>query len=51
MIEAILPILIITESFLAGIVYLIFQKWGSGIYWLSAGTINMAAYYLIKRFG
>jgi hypothetical protein len=49
--ESILPIIVIVESFLAGIVYLFFGKWGSAVYWLSAGTINFAALYLIRRFG
>lgn len=49
--DAILPILVIAESFAAGIIYLFAAKFGSAIYWLAAGTINLAALYLIKRFG
>jgi hypothetical protein len=49
--DNILPMIIIIESFLAGVIYLFFNKWGSAVYWLSAATINFAAYYLIRRFG
>lgn len=49
--DAILPIIIIVESFTAGIIYLFTAKFGSAVYWFAAGTINLSALYLIKRFG
>jgi len=46
-----LPILIMVESFLAGIILAIFSKWGSALYWFSAGLLNFSVIFLIKRFG
>jgi hypothetical protein len=42
-----LPIIIMAESFLACIPLAIAHKWGSALYWLSAGLLNFAVIYLI----
>ncbi len=47
----ILPTIIMVESYLAGLVYLYYHMWGSALYWCSAGTINLAVIFFIKRFG
>ena len=47
----ILPIIIMTESFAASIIYCIYRQWGSALYWLSAGVLNFAIIFCIKRFG
>jgi len=47
----ILPTIIMVESYIAGLVYMYFQMWGSALYWLSAGTINLAVIFFIKRLG
>jgi hypothetical protein len=47
----VLPTIIIVESYLACIPLVITHRWGSALYWFSAGTINIAAVYLIKRYG
>jgi hypothetical protein len=47
----ILPVIIMIESFAASIPLFICQKWGSAIYWFSAGLLNFAVIFLIKRFG
>jgi hypothetical protein len=47
----IVPTIITVESYMAGFVYLYYNMWGSALYWCSAGTINLAVIFLIKRFG
>jgi len=46
-----LPIIIMIESFLAAISLFWCQKWGTGLYWLSAGMLNLSVIFLIKEFG
>lgn len=47
----VLPTIIMVESFLACIPYFVIGKYGSGLYWLSAGMLNMSVIYLIKSHG
>ena len=47
----ILPIVIMIEMFAASIPLFYYKRWGSGLYWLSAGLLNVAVIFLIKRFG
>jgi len=47
----ILPIIIMLESFAAAVPLLICQRWGSGLYWFSAGLLNLAVIFLIKKWG
>jgi len=47
----ILPIIIMLESFAAAVPLLICRRWGSGLYWLSAGLLNLAVIFLIKKWG
>lgn len=47
----ILPVIIMVESFAAGIGALLFQRWGSGCYWLAAGLLNLAVIFGIKKWG
>ena len=47
----ILPSIIVAESFGAAIIYAIGGKWGSAIYWISAGWLTLAVTYLIKKLG
>jgi len=42
-----LPIIIMSESFLAGMIYACTGKMGESIYWLSAGALNLAVISLI----
>jgi hypothetical protein len=48
---SLLPIIIMVESFLAVIPYAFSQKWGSAMYWLAAGLLNLAVIFMIKKFG
>lgn len=47
----ILPIIIMVESFAASIPLFVCKRWGSAIYWFSAGLLNFAVIFCIKRFG
>ena len=47
----ILPIIIMVESFAASILLFAGKQWGTAIYWFSAGLLNFAVIFLIKRFG
>jgi len=47
----ILPVIIMVESWLAAIPLAIYRQWGSALYWFSAGTLNLCAIFLIKKFG
>lgn len=47
----VLPIVIIVESLLAGVILFFTKQYGSAIYWIAAGTINFAAVFLIKKWG
>ncbi|WP_300456653.1 hypothetical protein [Desulfobacula sp.] len=47
MMEKFLPMAIMLESFGACILYFICQKWGTGLYWLSAGLLNFTVIFLI----
>ena len=46
-----LPVIIMAESFLASIPLFIAGHYGSALYWVSAGLLNFAVIFLIKRFG
>jgi hypothetical protein len=48
---SILPVIIMIESFAAGAVLLCCRKWGSGVYWIAAGLLNLAVCFLVKKFG
>ena len=50
-IENILPVLIMIESFLASIILVVSHKYGSALYWGAAGLLNMSVIFLIKKFG
>ena len=45
--DRILPIIIMAESFLAGVIYLAVGKPSESVYWLAAGVLNLAVIYLI----
>jgi len=45
--EKLLPVVIMAESFLAGMIYLIAGKPGPCIYWMAAGFLNLAVIFLI----
>ena len=45
--EKLLPVLIVAESVIAGVIYACAGKFGESIYWLSAGTLNLAVIFLI----
>lgn len=47
----ILPVIIMVESFAASIPLFICGRWGSGLYWFSAGLLNMAVIFGVKKFG
>jgi hypothetical protein len=49
--DKVLPTIIIVESYLASIPYAFNHRWGSALYWFAAGTINIAAVFLIRRYG
>ena len=51
MLDKIFPIIIIILMFFASIVCAFKQQWGSVIYWMSGSLINVAATFLMKRFG
>ncbi|MBT7630982.1 MAG: hypothetical protein HN597_14955 [Desulfobacula sp.] len=42
-----LPLIIMTESFTAGIIYSFAGKPGQAIYWFAAGVLNFAVIFLI----
>lgn len=46
-----LPIIIMVESYAAAIPLAVAGRWGSALYWLSAGTLNFAVIFLIRRLG
>jgi hypothetical protein len=39
------------ESFAAAVIDLCCRKWGSGLYWLAAGLLNLSVIFLIKKWG
>jgi hypothetical protein len=47
----VLPIIIMTESFLASIPLALTHRWGSAIYWFAAGLLNLSVIFFVKRFG
>lgn len=47
----VLPVLMIVESALAGVVYMAVGKWGSAAYWFSACAITTAVTFLIGKYG
>lgn len=47
----VLPILIVIESFAASMLLFVGGRWGTGIYWFSAGLLNFSVIFLIKKFG
>ena len=50
-IEFYLPMLIMIESFLAVIPMVATHRWGHAVYWFTAGLLNFAVIFLIKRTG
>jgi len=46
-----LPVIIMAESFLASIPLFISGRYGSGLYWLSAGLLNLAVIFGIRKYG
>ncbi len=47
----ILPVVIMVECFLASIPLVVVGKYGSALYWFSAGLLNSAVIFGIKRMG
>jgi hypothetical protein len=47
----VLPVIILIESWLASIPLAIAGKWGSAMYWFSAGLLNFSVIFLIKKMG
>jgi len=47
----ILPTIIMLESFFAGGLLFIGGRFGSAIYWMSAGLLNLSVVFLIRRYG
>lgn len=47
----ILPTIIMVESFLASVPLALCGRWGSALYWFSAGLLNCSVIFFIKRFG
>ena len=47
----VLPTLILMESMAAGLIYLLEAKWGSALYWFSAGALVLAVTFVIPKFG
>jgi len=45
--DNLLPLIIMLESFAAGLVYLAIWKPGPALYWIAAGLLNLAVIYLI----
>ena len=50
-IENIFPTIIIIEFFIAGVIYLLNGKYGSALYWITAGILNIAVTFLMKKYG
>ena len=48
---SVLPIVIMVESFIASIPLAYYGRWGSALYWFSAGLLNFAVVFCIRRFG
>lgn len=46
-----LPIIIMVESFAACVPLFFYGRWGSGMYWFSAGLLNFAVIFLVRDFG
>jgi len=46
-----LPAIIMLESFAAAVPLAIAGRWGSALYWFSAGLLNFAVVFLIRRSG
>lgn len=47
----VLPIIIMIEMFVASIPLALLGKWGSALYWFSAGLLNFSVIFLIRKFG
>jgi hypothetical protein len=47
----ILPIIIMIEMFLSSIILAWGHRWGSALYWFSAGMISIAVIFMIRRYG
>jgi len=47
----ILPVIIMIESFFAALPLAVSGRWGSALYWFSAGLLNFSVIFLIKRCG
>jgi len=47
----VLPIIIMVESFAACIPLFYYGRYGSGLYWLSAGIIGWTITFGVKQFG
>jgi len=45
--ETFLPIIIMLQSFIAGVVYLAIRQPGPALYWIAAGLLNLAVIFLI----
>lgn len=50
-VENVLPVGIMVASFLAAIPLAVVGKFGSSLYWFSAGLLNCAVIFLVGRFG
>ena len=47
--EKLFPIIIITESLIAGLIYACLGKPGESVYWFSATALNFAVVFLIGK--
>jgi len=45
--DKLFPIIIMSESFVAGLIYLLTGKPGASLYWFAAGLLNLAVIFLI----
>ena len=46
-----LPVIIMLESLAASIPLFVCGRYGTAIYWFSAGLLNFSVIFLIKNFG
>jgi hypothetical protein len=46
-----LPVIIMMEAVVAGMVYFLMGRLGSGVYWVGVGVVTWAAVFGIKMLG
>lgn len=47
----VLPIVIMVEAFVAAIPLAIIGRYGSALYWIAAGLLNLAVIFIIPKVG